>query len=133
MRKFVFLITAFVLFCTLLLAKKISLTASSIVPAAQGIVDIGKDRNGNTELKVQVEHLARPDNLTPSESVYIVWFQDHESPAENQGELKVNNKLQGTFQTVTPHKTFDLFVTAEQDKTVKAPAGPEVLRARIER
>lgn len=133
MRKFGFLITVLAVFCTLLFAKKISFTASSIVPAAQGIVDVGKDRNGNTELKVHVEHLAKPDALTPSESVYLVWLQDKESPAESQGELKVNNKLQGTFQGVTPHRVFDLFVTAEQDRTVKAPAGPEVLRAHIDR
>ncbi len=133
MRKLVFLVTAFALFCTLLFAKKISLTASSIVPAAQGTVDVGKDRNGNTEIKIQVEHLAKPENLSPSESVYIVWLQERESPPENQGELKVNNKLQGAFQGVSPRKAFDLFVTAEQDTTVKMPAGPEVLRANIAR
>jgi hypothetical protein len=38
----------------------------------------------------------------------------------------VNGKLEGTFQTVTPHKNFDVFVTGEKDGTVKSPSGPEV-------
>ena len=50
-----------------------------------------------------------------------------------QGELKVNSKLDGTFQTVTPKKNFDVFVTGENDSTVKSPSGPEVLRTSVSR
>jgi hypothetical protein len=60
-------------------------------------------------------------------------LQDKESEPENLGELRVNGKLEGSFQTVTPHKSFDLFVTGEKDATAKTPYGPEVLRARITR
>ena len=57
-------------------AKKFPLTAASIVPAAKGAVEIGKDRNGNTEIKLKVEHLANPTSLSPSQTDYIVWLQD---------------------------------------------------------
>ena len=62
-----------------------------------------------------------------------MWLQDKGSGPENQGELKVNGKLEGTFQTVTPRKNFDLFVTGENDGTVKSPSGPEVLRTSVSR
>ena len=134
MLKLCSVITVIVIFCTLVCAAKdFPLTASSIVPAAKGSAHVGKDRNGNTEVKIKVEHLAKPENLSPPQASYIVWLQDKESEPENQGELKVNGKLEGSFQTVTPHRSFDLFVTGEKDASVKAPSGPEVLRARITR
>ena len=112
-------------------AKKFPMAAASIVPAAKGSVEIGKDRNGNTELKLKVEHLANPTSLSPSQANYVVWLQDKGSGPENQGELRVNEKLEGSFETVTPRKNFELFVTGENDATVKSPSGPEVLRTSV--
>jgi hypothetical protein len=121
MRKFASIVTLVVVSAALVsAAKKYPLTAASIVPAAKGSVEIGKDRNGNTQVKLKVEHLANPTSLTPSQANYIVWLQDKGSGPENQGELKVNEKLEGTFQTVTPRKNFDVFVTGENDGTVKS-------------
>jgi len=114
-------------------AKKFPMAAASIVPAAKGSVEVGKDHNGNTEVKLKVEHLANPTSLSPSQANYIVWLQDKSSGPENHGELKVNGNLEGTFETVTPRKNFDLFVTGENDGTVKSPSGPEVLRTTVSR
>ncbi len=134
MRKFGSIITlALVSVALVYAAKRFPLTAASIVPAAKGSVEVGKDRNGNTEVKLKVEHLANPASLSPSQASYIVWLQDKGSGPENQGELKVNGKLEGTFKTVTPRKNFDVFVTGENDGTVKAPSGPEVLRSTVSR
>jgi hypothetical protein len=44
----------------------------------------------------------------------------------------MDKNLKATFETVTPLKSFDVFVTAEQDFRVKSPSGPEVLRATIQ-
>jgi hypothetical protein len=127
-------ITLAVVFATLAYAaKKFPLTAASIVPAAKGSVEVGKDGNGNTELKLKVEHLANLTSLSPSQANYIVWLQEKGSGPENEGELKVNGKLEGSFRTVTPRKNFDLFVTGENDGTVKSPSGPEVLRTTVSR
>jgi hypothetical protein len=114
-------------------AKKFPLAAASVVPAAKGSVEIGHDRNGNTEIKLTVEHLANPTSLSPSQANYVVWLQDKNSGPENRGELRVNGKLEGTFQTVTPRKNFDLFVTGENDGTATSPSGPEVLRTTVSR
>ena len=78
-----------------------------------------------------VQHLARPDNMSPPMAAYVVWIQEHGASAENQGRLEVNKNLEASFRTVTPLKNFDLFVTAEPAATTKSPAGPEVLKANI--
>ncbi len=113
-------------------AKKFPMTAASIVPAAQGDVEVDKDKNGNTRVTIKVDHLARPENLTPPQVVYVVWLQDRGGSPENEGQLKVDKKLTATFKTVTPSKAFDLFVTGEHDYSTKAPSGPEVLRTAIQ-
>jgi hypothetical protein len=83
-------------------AKKFPFTASSIVPTAKGSVEVGIDGNGNTEVDLRVEHLANPTSLLSWQANYIVWLQEKGSGPENQGELKVNEKLQGSSRTVTP-------------------------------
>ena len=51
MRQFGSIVTLAVVSAALVYAaKKYPLTAASIVPAAKGSVEIGKDRNGNTEV-----------------------------------------------------------------------------------
>ena len=114
-------------------AKRFPFTAASIVPAAKADVRLGKDRNGNTDLTLKVEHLANPGSLSPSQSHYVVWLQSKGSASANEGELKVNGKLEGTFQTVTPSRNFDVFVTGENNATVTSPSGPEVLRTTVYR
>jgi hypothetical protein len=80
MSKCTSIITLAVVFVTVVYAaKKFPLTAASIVPAAKGFVEVGKDRNGNTEVKLKVEHLANPTSLSPSQANYIVWLQDKDS------------------------------------------------------
>jgi hypothetical protein len=134
MRKFASIITFAVVSTALVhAAKRFPVTAASIVPAAKGSVEIGKDRNGNTEVKPNVKHLANPTSLSPSQANYVVWLQGKDSGPENEGELKVNGKLEGSFETVTPRKNFELFVTGENDATVKSPSGPEVLRTNVSR
>jgi hypothetical protein len=132
-RKLVVIGLALTLFCTAVLeAKKYPLTASSVVPAALGHVDIDKDKNGNTTVSIEVEHLATPQNLTPSADVYIVWVQDRGGSPENQGQLKVDKNLKAEFKSVTSAKNFDLFITGERDKNTKLPAGTEVFRTTIQ-
>jgi hypothetical protein len=114
---------------SLLFANTFKLQHSSVVPGAAGEVRTGTDRNGNTTIRVDVQHLAKPDALTPSMSIYVVWLQQPGRAPERQGVLDVNDKLEGRFESSTPSKQFDLWITAEHDRNIKSPSGPEVLRA----
>jgi hypothetical protein len=113
-------------------AKKYPLTADKSVPAARGQVDVGRDKNGNTRVEIEVEHLAAPENLTPPRTAYVVWFQERGSEPLNQGALKPNKSLKANFKSITPLKSFDVFVSAESDPNTKSPSGSEVLRASVQ-
>jgi len=133
MRKFYTICLTFALLCTVAYAaKKYPMTAASIVPGARAEVAISKDKNGNTKLKMIVQHLANLENLTPRAAAYVVWLQERGGNSENQGQLKMDKNLKATFETSTPLKSFDVFVTAEQDARAKGPSGPEVLKATIQ-
>jgi hypothetical protein len=133
MRKLYTIGVTFALLCTIAYAaKKYPMTASSIVPGARAEVAISNDKNGNTRLEMKVQRLANLENLTPRASAYVVWFQERGGNSENHGQLKMDKNLNATFETVTPLKSFDVFVTAEQDSRAKGPSGPEVLRATIQ-
>lgn len=108
-------------------AKHIHLTPATTVPAATAKADITHDSNGNTLIKLDVKHLARPENLTPPASVYIVWVQPRDGAAIKQGQLQVSDDLSAHFTSPTTYKTFKLFVTAEQSVSVTSPSGQQVL------
>jgi hypothetical protein len=133
MRKLYTIGLTFALLCTIAYAaKKYPMTAASIVPGARAEVAISKDKNGNTKLEMRVQGLANLENLTPRASAYVVWFQERGGNSKNQGQLKTDKKLNATFKTVTPLKSFEVFVTAEQDFRANGPSGQEVLRATIQ-
>jgi hypothetical protein len=113
-------------------ARKYPLTGTPVVPGAKGAVNVGKDKNGNTEVELKVEFLAKPSSLTPPADTYIIWFRRQGSDAESQGQLKVDDHLKGEFKTTTNYRNFDLIVTAENERVPPAPTGPEVLRATIQ-
>jgi hypothetical protein len=111
--------------------KQVNLNPSASVPAATATAKLTKDSNGNTIVDLRVKNLAKPENLTPPKSVYIVWIAPRGGAPVKQGELQVNNKLDAHFSTPTTLRTFDIFVTAENDANVTQPSGPEVLRQTV--
>jgi hypothetical protein len=113
-------------------ARKYPLTATPVVPGAKGTVDVGKDKNGNTEVTLKVEYLPKPSSLTPPAETYIVWFRQQGSDPESQGQLKVDDNMRAEFKTTTNLRNFDVLVTAENERVPKLPTGPEVLRATIQ-
>jgi hypothetical protein len=113
-------------------ARDIQLTADPSVPAAAGKAELKHDRNGNLQLKVEVKHLAKPTSLTPPKQVYVVWIQGRGKNAENQGQLKVNDNLDGSFEGSTPYPMFDIFITAEDSPGASNPSGPQLLKGSMQ-
>jgi hypothetical protein len=111
--------------------KEVRLTPSSAVPAATATAQLSQDKNGNTVVQLKVKHLAKPENLTPPKSVYVVWIQPRGGQPIKQGQLRVNDNLEGEFKSPTTYKSFQIFVTAEDSATVTEPSGQEVLRQDI--
>src|SRR5579884_1892808 len=108
-------------------AKHVHLMPAISVPAATAKADLTHDSNGNTLISLDVKHLAKPENLTPPASVYVVWVQPRDAAPIKQGQLQVNDDLSAHFKTPTTYKTFRLFVTAEQSASVTSPSGQQVI------
>lgn len=113
----------------------VKLNGSPQVPAAQGSVYATSGANNNTRLKVDVHHLARPEQIAAGTTALVVWARPTASGGEphNLGELRVNEKLEGELETVTPHRDFEVMITAEPSATASSPSGAPLLTARVNR
>lgn len=133
-RNYVALLCAMLIASTVLLwSREDNMVASTLVPAARGKVNTETDSNGNTGIKVEVAHLARPHELQTGYTSYVVWVRPRGQSPINVGELRVNNDLSGKLETSTPAKQFDLFITAESNPRSELPSGPEVMHTTVSR
>jgi hypothetical protein len=106
----------------------VTMMVSPDIPAAQGKVKFDKTDDGNVAINLSVKYLADPQKLQPPAAIYVVWVSsDKDSPAQNIGALKVDNDREGKLKTVTPLHAFQLFVTAEANGQIQAPAGTKLL------
>jgi hypothetical protein len=112
-------------------AHKVPLQAGTQVPAAEGQVKLTEGPSGNTKIRLEVEHLADAANVAPGASTYVVWIQSAEGSTRNVGTLLVGDDRRGRLDTTTPHRQFQLFITAEPTATATAPSGQQVMFASI--
>jgi hypothetical protein len=103
------------------------------VPASQGTVSATKGDNGNTHLSLKVKHLAPPSKVSPDAAVYVVWLQPRNGEVQNIGALTLNDNLEGSLVTVTPHRRFRITVTPEAGGQVALPTHEPVFTSDIER
>jgi len=127
-----FVLLAFVLAATAW-GREDRLTNTGFAPAAEGKILTSNDRNGNTEVEVQVKHMATPQSLTPARQAYLVWVQPRGKDAELLGALRVNGDLEGSLKATTPYKAFDVVITAEDNLKPEMPSAAVVLKGTVER
>jgi hypothetical protein len=108
-----------------------TLNTSDRAPAAQGQVKVQAQKNGNTGLKVEVEHLAPPASVNQDASTYVVWLRPAAGFPQNIGVLNLNDKHEGKLSTQTPFKSFEVTVTAEMTPYATAPSGDRVMTAQV--
>lgn len=102
----------------------VSLTGNASIPAAEANARYGVTQNDNTRIVLKVKHLAHPSRLTPPANNYVVWTRvTKDAPAQNIGELKVDDNLNGELDAETPLHSFELFITAEASGQVQQPTG----------
>jgi hypothetical protein len=132
-RKIVTLLVFGLFFTALSWGREDRLINTGVAPAAEGKVITSTDRNGNTQVEVQVKHLATPQKLTPPRQAYLIWVQPRGKAPELLGVLRVNDKLEGSLTATTPYKVFDISVTAEDTPHPEAPSDTVVLKGTVER
>lgn len=118
-----------IIFCSC--APKMMFGTSTITPGAEGSAKVTTNKNRNYVLSVKVINLTEPQRLTPSKSVYVVWFETEGNEARNIGMIKVSTGLfsktyKGEFKTICVTKPTKVFITAEDSGNVQYP-GPQVV------
>jgi hypothetical protein len=111
---------------------RISFLTSSVVPAAEGAVKVKNDNNNNYTVDLHVTHLAEPERLSPSKSVYVVWMETADNGIKNLGQLNTSSSmfsktLKSSLETVTAFKPVKIFITAENDGAIQSPGFQQVL------
>jgi hypothetical protein len=107
-------------------SKKMVFFTSAVVPAAQGTVNIKKDKNNNYLIKIQISDMAEVTRLQGNKLTYVVWMVTDKEKTENIGQLKSEKtvllkKLKATLTTVTSAYPIKIFITAENDGSVQSP------------
>ncbi|HEX6315854.1 MAG TPA: hypothetical protein VFZ73_13380 [Gemmatimonadaceae bacterium] len=110
------------------------MTTSPDTPAAQGTAKASGTENDNTLLEVEVRHLASPEKVAAGATTYVVWVRGSgQYNSQNLGALRVDDNLRATLRTVTPLKSFDVFITAEASPTATTPTNAPLLTASFRR
>jgi hypothetical protein len=132
-RKFIFLAALSLVLVISAWAREDRLTNTGAAPAAEGKVITSTDRNGNTEVEIQVKHMATPQSLTPAHQAYMVWVQPRGKEPELLGALRVNSDLGGSLKSSTTYKDFDVLITAEDDAKPATPSSTVILKGNVAR
>jgi hypothetical protein len=115
-------------------AEDVRMNNTGVTPAATGTIHTDNDRNGNTEVKVTVDHIAAPQALSPASQYYVVWLQPRGQQAELAGRLRVNrDDLAGSIETLTPYDNFQVFITAEHSEIPLMPSSTVLLRGTVQK
>ncbi|NDP22324.1 MAG: hypothetical protein GZ091_14770 [Paludibacter sp.] len=134
MKKRVFLMSALVLITSITVSLSMSSCAtktpfltSTVIPAAQGTVQVKKDANKNYVITIELSNLAPSTRLTPPMTAYVVWLVTADNMNKNLGQVNtstnfMSNKLNAKFETVSGIKPTKIFITAENEASVEYPS-----------
>jgi hypothetical protein len=106
--------------------------STSDASASEGTVRVSEGDNGNTKVSVRVKHLAPPSKVAADATVYVVWIQPREGDRQNVGALTLNKDLEGSLDTLTPHRRFKLSVTPEPSGQVSDTTHEPVFTYNVE-
>jgi hypothetical protein len=102
-------------------SKKVAFLTSSVVPAAEGFVQVKKDKNENYSILLKISNLAEVDKLQPPKKTYVVWMETDRGLTKNIGQLVSSKNLNANFETVSSFKPIKIFLTAEDNENIQYP------------
>src|SRR5205809_239732 len=74
-------------------SQNLVMTGNPKVPAAQGNAKVRTTDDGNTQINLDLKHMAAPDKIKDDATVYVLWAQDlknDNSTPQNLGAIKVD-------------------------------------------
>lgn len=117
-------------------SQKIIFPVSKVIPSADAVAKIKKDKNNNYQIGLEVKNLTSPDRLSPPREMYVVWIKTDKDTI-NLGQLKSSKSMfsssrNASMTTTTPHKPSYFMITAEDQANNKHPGLQVVLESSVE-
>lgn len=129
---FAYLLSFIVIFSVSSCAVKNHFQTSTILPAAQGIVQVKVDNNKNYLIKIELSNLSPSTRLTPPKAGYVVWMVTVDNAINSLGQLNtsttfMSKSLDASFETVSASKPYKIMITAENDVSTQYPSFSDVI------
>lgn len=112
-------------------ATTVKFPVSELTPASDITAKIKKDKQDNYVITIKAKYLASPERLLPPKQIYVVWMDTRKNGINNIGQLKVKNAQKSSLETLTAFEPVEIFITAEDEGTISAPAGMEITRTYV--
>jgi hypothetical protein len=100
---------------------------SSVVPGADGQIEVKSDKNNNYNIQMEITNLADITRLQPAKKSYVVWMETVDNLPKNIGRISSSNKQKVSFTTVSTMRPTKIYITAEEDETSQSPGSMVVL------
>jgi hypothetical protein len=118
--------------CLASCSNSLKFVPSTIVPGAEGKVNVKTDKNRNYAIDVNVRNLADPSLLKDPKANYVVWMETQNNGTQNLGRLTTSRGLfskamKGSLETVTPHVPIKFLITAENQADAQYPSSETIL------
>ena len=96
---------------------------------------IKKDNNENYSLDITLRNLVESRKLQPPRNTYVVWSETDRNGIQNIGQINsssglFSSTLKASLKAVTPFKPVRIFITAEDDVSIRYPASLVVMTTR---
>lgn len=113
-------------------SRSLDFIPSTVVPGAEGKVNVKKDKNRNYAISVNVHNLADASLLKNPKANYVVWMETADNGTQNLGRLTTSHGLfskakKGSLETVTPYRPLRFLITAEDRPDAQYPNSEIVL------
>ncbi len=100
---------------------------SSVLPAAEGYVEVSRDKSENYIIKIDLKNFAGAERLDPSNLTYVVWMVTSSDATVNIGRISTNNSLNASFETLSSFRPVKIFITAEEQENARYPGSMVIL------
>ncbi|MGE0788382.1 MAG: hypothetical protein AB7S26_22095 [Sandaracinaceae bacterium] len=98
---------------------------------ADATIEVSESDNSQ-RVSIHVSHLPPPDRVAPGMTRYSVWIIPTGLSPVLAGTLRYDaGEREGAIDVLTPHETFEVIVTAQNDPLPLAPSDVVVLREYI--
>lgn len=100
---------------------------SSVLPAAEGYVEVTRDKSENYVIKIDLKNFAGAERLDPADRTYVVWMVTARDATVNIGRISTSNNLNASFQTLSSFRPVKIFITAEDQENVRYPGSMMIM------